>query len=315
MGELSLQHAVLVEQVDAADVGDRRNDHRRDRAQRGLFLERAREQRAGADELLQARLGALGARARLALGIEQEFALGFVLPAQRGGGDERVGHRLDLDHVGLGAAHRLAATERQRRVAQLRDRAGDVARAAPRGDAADAERQQDAAAVGERRVAQRPRPDRRRNAERDRPSDGLHGHDRGVDLVALDRRRPPDAFAVRLETHHLQQARRRRSAEEALLIARARDAQVLVVEHRDDPVLRNALLADDAQDRLGTDDRRQHVTQLAVALDRNPNRNPEAARACPSSTSRPRVGACARPRRSFPDGQVDTQPRRAAVRS
>ena len=281
VGQLGLQHAVLVEQVDAADVGDVRHDHRADRRQRRLLLERlverAREQRACADELLQASLRFLGARARIALGVEQPLALGLVLLAQRRGGDERVRDRLDLDHVGVGAAHRLVAAERQRGVAQARDRLRDAARDAPRGDAADAEREQDAAAVGERRIAQRARLDGRRDAEGDGPAGRLNARDGGVDEVPFDRRRLADHLVALADAHQGEQRRRGRAADVAIVLARARDADVVGIEYRDDPVRRHALLVDDAQDRLGPDDRCEHVTDIAVAHDRDAHRNAEVA--------------------------------------
>ena len=64
-------------------------------------------------------------RARLALGVEQQLALGLALLAQRGGADERLRDRLDLDQVGLARLDRRAAAERQRGVAQARDRRRD----------------------------------------------------------------------------------------------------------------------------------------------------------------------------------------------
>ena len=62
------------------------------------------------------------------------------------------------------------------------------------------------------------------------------------------------------------------------MLARARDADVVGIEYRDDPVRRHALLVDDAQDRLGPDDRRENVADLAVAHDRNAHRNAEVAK-------------------------------------
>ena len=97
----------------------------RDRRERRLLLERARQQRAGADELLQARLRPLGAGARLALGIEQQLALGLVLRAQRGGGDERIGRP---PRSRSGRRRRRAPARRGR--ARARRRA--AARSAPR---------------------------------------------------------------------------------------------------------------------------------------------------------------------------------------
>ena len=278
VGELPLQLAVAVEQVDPADVGDARNDHRADRGQRRFLLERAREQRAGADELLQARVRALGRRARLALGIEEQLALGLVLRAERRGSDERIGDRLDLDQAGLDRLDRRALAERQRGAAQATDRRGDRAGEEPRGDAADAEREQDAAAVGERRVAHGGVLDGGGHAERHHPARRAHARQRRVHLDALDGRGAADGFVAvaELGEHRLQRRRRRRS-HVARVLARAGDAKVGGVEDGDDPVVGDALLADDLQDRLGPDDRREHVAELAVTLDRNAHRDAEVA--------------------------------------
>ena len=57
VGDRALQHAVVVEQVDAAPVGDARDDGARDRVERLLPVERAREHLAGEREELEALLG------------------------------------------------------------------------------------------------------------------------------------------------------------------------------------------------------------------------------------------------------------------
>jgi hypothetical protein len=58
-----------------------------------------------------------------------------------------------------------------------------------------------------------------------------------------------------------------------LVIARARDAGVLRIEHRDDPILPAPLLLHDAQDRVGLDHRGQHEGDAAIAQDRDADRD------------------------------------------
>jgi hypothetical protein len=253
------------------------HDHRADRGERGLLLERAREERPGADELAQPRLRALGGGARVALGVEQPLALGLALQPLRRRADERVGDGFDLADVGARVVHRLAAAERERGIAQPPDRLDDASRDPPRRHAAEAEREQDAAAVRDERLEHRDLLDRRRNADRDRPVGRVQARDRRLHAHALDRRRLADRFVAARLLHQREERGRRPLAEGALVLARARDARVAAVEDGDDPVVGDALLADDAQDRLRADDRREHVAHFAVLQHRNAHRDAELA--------------------------------------
>ncbi len=300
MGELALQDAVGVEQVDAADVGDVGHDHRGDRGERGLLLERPRQQGAGAGQPLQPPLRRFGDGAGLPFRVEQALAFGFAAGAQIGGADQGIRHRLDLEHVRGRGLDPLAAAERERAVAQAADRAGDAAGHQPRRKSPEGERKDDAAAVGELRVPQGALGDRRRLAERHGPVAGPDAGHGGVDVLPFERRRRPQDLDLvgRLGGQRLQRGAGQ-GAQVFLMLARARDADVVGIEDGDDPLVGQALLADHLQHRLGPDHRRQDVEQLAVALDRNAHRNPGvAARAARQRTDY----GCTRAHRRFEAG-------------
>src|SRR5438132_1441875 len=69
----------------------------------------------------------------------------------RSRGDERFGPLLDLADLAGRHVRRVATAERQRSTPQFTDGAADAPRDDERGDAAEQARQQDAAAVGQRR--------------------------------------------------------------------------------------------------------------------------------------------------------------------
>ena len=233
------------------------------------------------------RLGAARRSPRAcALGIEQQLALGLASRALRGGGDERLGDRLDLDQAGLGVLDRRAAAERRGGVAA----GGAIGRrCCPR--AARRRCCRAAARAGCRR--RRPAPesrsgaalDRRGHAERDHPARRANPRERGVHVRRLRASTYAPTASLRAPSDVISACsdRRRRRAEVALVLARAGDARAVRIEHRDDPVVGNALLADDAQDRLRA--ARSPTARSAARRRARPGR----ARRLPKLPSGPRV--------------------------
>ena len=170
VGELSLEHAVGTQQVDAAEVGDVGNDPARDRRQCRAFFERVRERRARRDEQLQPALGLFRAGARGALAIEQRFAIALDVAALRRRRHQRLRRCLELDDAGVGDLHRLAAAQRHGGAAQAKDGVLDAARSDEGEQHAESDREQQAAAQHEHRAPQRLLADRPRHAEAHRPA-------------------------------------------------------------------------------------------------------------------------------------------------
>ena len=281
VGQRALQPAVGIHQADSAPVGQPGHVDGRDRFERGMRLQRARQHRARRRQHLEPPPCLLGHRAGGPLGPEQALALRLVARALLGGGDERIGHLLDLADLAGRHVRRVATAERQRGTPQLTDGAADAPRDDQCGDAAEQARQQDAAAVGQRRPPGPAVDAGERNADRHRPAAALDAAEGGHDRLTLQRVAGTDAF-VGASRHEPLQARRRRGAQVLRVGTRARDARALRVEDRDDPVVGHPLARDHVEERLRVDDAREHEAQAAVAQHGHAHRHAElTARAAP----------------------------------
>ncbi len=82
-----------------------------------------------------------------------------------------------------------------------------------------------------------------------------------------------DTRALVAPLHQLLETRRRRGVEKRLVLARARDAHVVLVEYRHHAVRRYALAVQHFDDAVGLERRGQHVAHFPVPQHGHPDRN------------------------------------------
>ena len=121
-------------------------------------------------------------------------------------------------------------------------------------------------------ASRRLRP-RRAGSDRHRPAGLARAAERGVNLLALQHETHAGPFVAVL--HEPFQAGRGRLVEEFGVLARARHPHVVRVEHRYDPVRRNALAVENLEESFRPQRRRQYVAHLAFAQHRDAHRDGE----------------------------------------